>query len=222
MKKRSLILIAALTAVMVVAATVVGTLAYLLDEEQAVNTFTVGNVSISLNETDVDGDGDTQANEYHLVPGAEYLKDPTVTVDSHSENSFVRMILTLHNCSALQAIIDDKTHGLTDYADLLGGWDEAVWLYEGFTHDAEANTISFEFRYHTTVDGFDAEGNAADEVLPALFTALVLPDTLDGTDLQSLVDGDFKMVVEAQAIQALGFENNEDGAWTAFEEQING
>ncbi|MBQ8381722.1 MAG: hypothetical protein IJX47_00790 [Clostridia bacterium] len=221
MKKRSLILIAALTAVLVVSATVVGTLAYLLDEEQAVNTFTVGNVSISLNETDVDGDGDTQANEYHLVPGAEYVKDPTVTVDARSESSYVRMILTVHNCSAVQAIIDDEINGLADYADLLGGWDETVWLYQGFAHDADANTISFEFRYHTTVDGFDAEGNAADEVLPALFTTLILPDTLDGADLKSLVDGDFKMVVEAHAIQALGFENNEDGAWAAFEEQIS-
>ncbi len=220
MKRRNLILITVLTAALAVAATVVGTLAFLLDEEQAVNTFTVGNVSIELNETDVDGDGNTQANEYHLVPGAEYVKDPTVTVNASSEESFVRMILTVQNSSAVQAIIDNDVHGLNDYADLLGGWDESVWLYEGFTADETANTISFEFRYYTTVDGFDADAAPADEVLPALFTALVLPDTLDGAELQSLVDGDFQMIVEAHAIQALGFNGDVDAAWAAFDAQV--
>lgn len=220
MKRRNLILITALSAVLLAAATVAGTLAYLLDQDLATNTFTVGNVSIELNETDVDDDGDTKANEYHLLPGAEYVKDPTVTVNANSEEAYVRTILTVHNCSAVQAIIDNDVHGLDDFADLLGGWDDEVWLYEGYTHDEAADTITFEFRYHTTVDGFDAAGSAADEVLPALFTKLILPDTLSGAELKTLADGDFKMVLEAHAIQSLGFENNEDGAWEAFEEQV--
>lgn len=221
MKKRTLAMIIAVSAVILVVATVVGTLAYMLDQEEVTNTFTVGNVSIDLNETDVDSDGDTKHNAYHLIPGAVYLEDPTVTVKATSESSFIRMILVVHNYSAVQAIIDNDVHGLTDYADLLDGWNEEVWLYEGYAVDETANTISFEFRYHTTADGFDEENNAADEVLPALFDTLILPGTLDGNDLQTLVAGDFKMVVEAHAIQSLGFDGDMDKAWAAFDAQIS-
>ena len=97
----------ALCALIVVTATVFTTLAYLTDKEAVVNTFTVGNVSISLVETDVDKDGDDQSNDYHLLPGKTYQKDPTLTVDAESEESYIRMILTVHNHSAVQAIIDN-------------------------------------------------------------------------------------------------------------------
>ena len=58
---------------------VVGTtLAFLVDRtESIVNTFTVGNVDITLTET--------TGNEYKLIPGREYDKNPTVTVKANSE-----------------------------------------------------------------------------------------------------------------------------------------
>ena len=210
----------ALCALIVVTATVFTTLAYLTDKEAVVNTFTVGNVSISLVETDVDKDGDDQSNDYHLLPGKTYQKDPTLTVDAESEESYIRMILTVHNHSSVQAIIDNEKNNLNDYSDLLGGWDESVWLYNGFTTDADANTISFEFRYFETVDGFDNDGVAADEELPALFETLNVPGTLDGDELASLYEGGFKMVVEGHAIQSATFEDDEDGAWAAFDVQM--
>lgn len=206
-------------AAVLVTGSVLGTLAFLTDSEQAVNTFTVGKVSMSLAETDVDNDGDTLANEYRLVPGMEYTKDPTVTIDAGSEQAYVRMILTIHNHTAVQAIVDNEKNNLTDYADLLGGWDETSWIYKDFTVDEEANTIAFEFRYKETVDGFADDGTEADLELPALFEKLIIPGTLDNTELQSLYDGGFKMVVEGHAIQAAGFEDNEDGAWVAFDGQ---
>lgn len=217
-KVKSVIL--ALCALTVVAATVLATLAYLTDKETVVNTFTVGNVDISLQETDVDGDGDQSGNSYHIVPGKTYKKDPTVTVNAGSEESYVRMILTIHNSSAVKAIIADSKNGLNGYTDLFGGWNENAWLHYGSVDNAEDDTVSLEFRYYQTVDGYDAEGNESDEVLPALFDTLIIPGTLNGGELASLYENGFKIVVHGHAIQSATFENDEDGAWAAFDAQI--
>ncbi len=218
-KVKSVILI--LCALTVAAATVLATLAYLTDKETVVNTFTVGNVDISLQETDADGDGDQSGNNYHIIPGKTYEKDPTVTVKSSSEEAYVRMILTVHNNSAVKAIIADGKNGLDGYADLFGGWDESVWLYHGAEENDEENTVSLEYRYYQTVDGYDAEGNASDEVLPALFDTLIIPGTLNGEELASLYENGFKIVVYGHAIQSATFENDEDGAWAAFDAQAS-
>lgn len=217
MKKSTKALLLVSGAAALVAGSVLGTLAFLTDSEQAVNTFTVGNVSIDLAETDVDGDNDTLANEYHLIPGGTYVKDPTVTIEAGSEEAYVRMLLTVHNASAVQDIIDNN--GLTDYADFLGGWDNSVWEYADFTL-GDDNTITFEYRYIDTVDGFADDGSEADVELPALFEELIIPETVTGDELAALTDGGFKMVVEGHAIQASGFDNAED-AWAAFDAQMN-
>lgn len=219
MKKTKKILLSCLCVAAIITASVLGTLAYLTDTDSVTNTFTVGQVDIKLDETKVDADGKpvdgaerVQSNEYHLLPGMTYTKDPTVTVQPVSEESYIRMILTVHNASAVQTIITN--HGLTDFADLIGGWDREAWLYEGFTTDDTANTISFEFRYQETVG---ADTTAVK--LPALFETLNVPGTVTGTELQALYSGGFKMVVTGHAIQAAGFDS-EDAAWAAFEAQL--
>lgn len=235
MKKKGKALLLCTGAVALVAGSVLGTIAFLTDTEEAINTFTVGNVSISIAESKVDengvpvGEETTDANEYRLVPGVTYTKDPTVTVDAESEESYVRMILNIYNKTDVQAIIDNETHGLTDYADLIN-WDSATsdWLYEGFTVDDENDIISFEFRYKETVDGYVLNSEtqleeAADVELQPLFTELIVPGTLTNTELEELYNGGFKIIVEGQAIQATGFtgETAEDDAWAAFDKQHN-
>lgn len=235
MKKKGKALLLCTGAVALVAGSVLGTIAFLTDTEEAINTFTVGNVSISIAESKVDengvpeGEETTDANEYRLVPGVTYTKDPTVTVDKGSEESYVRMILNIYNKTDVQAIIDNETHGLTDYADLIN-WDEDTsdWKYKGFNVDEENNVISFEFRYKETVDGYVLNSGtqleeAADVELQPLFTELIVPGTLTNTELENLYNGGFKIVVEGQAIQATGFtgETAEDDAWAAFDKQHN-
>ncbi|MBE6862236.1 MAG: hypothetical protein E7497_04980 [Ruminococcus sp.] len=210
MKKKGKALLLVSGSVLLVAGSVLGTLAYLSDTEQAVNTFTVGNVAISLAETDIDGDGNVLENKYKIVPGGEYTKDPTLTVEEGSEEAYVRMILTVHNANAVKTIIADNN--LTDFQSaFLGGMDDAKWIPCGSTENTD-NTISYEYRYFEIVDGTDGE-------LEPLFDTLIIPSSLDGDELQSLVDGGFKIVVDGHAIQATGFENNEDGAWDAFDAQ---
>ena len=88
--KRSKVLLTLLCAVALVVTSVFGTLAYLTDNEKVTNTFTVGLVDITLEETDIKSGGKTTTgNAYHLLPGHTYTKDPTVTVEAPSEDCYV-------------------------------------------------------------------------------------------------------------------------------------
>ena len=93
MKTRSKVLSLVLAGTLVVSAGMFGTLAYLTDEDTVTNTFTVGNVQITLDEADVDDstpDADRdQENSYKLLPGKTYKKDPIVHVNSESEDSYL-------------------------------------------------------------------------------------------------------------------------------------
>ena len=94
MKARSKALLLALCAVLLVAATIFGTMAYLTSQDTVTNTFTVGKVAIKLDEAKANPDGSlvanadrVKANEYKLLPGHTYNKDPMVTVLGGSESS---------------------------------------------------------------------------------------------------------------------------------------
>ena len=96
MKKKTKALMLVLCAVLLVTASVLGTMAYLTSTDKVVNTFTVGKVAITLDEAKVDPDGTAvtpaervKENAYHLLPGHVYTKDPTVHVQANSEDSFI-------------------------------------------------------------------------------------------------------------------------------------
>ena len=225
--KKALLLM--LCAALLVSATVFGTLAYLTDSDQVTNTFTVGKVYIDLDEADVKPDGtlDTnervKENEYHLLPGHTYIKDPTVTVKAGSSDAYVRMIVTVNNYDVLEAALN----GLNGYFIDLNGdqntdvvlekllddsWNYGDWHFEKFTESG--TTATYEFRYKEIV-----AQSAADTKLSALFTKIKVPGELDNTHLAYL--DAVEIVVTAHAIQADGFENDENGAWLAFDGQVN-
>ena len=62
MKTARKVLIIALCAVLLVSISVMGTMAYLTSQDSVKNTFTVGNVKITLDELDVDNDSNTEDN----------------------------------------------------------------------------------------------------------------------------------------------------------------
>ena len=90
MKKK---LTTVLAIVLVVALSVAGTYAYLTDKTATIkNTFTVGNVNITLTETwntDTNNDNKPDAWQAQLIPGKEYTKDPVVTVKGGSEKCYL-------------------------------------------------------------------------------------------------------------------------------------
>ena len=213
MKTRSKALLLALCAVLLVVTTVFGTLAYLTDTDNETNTFTIGEVDITLDEKDVDdstpGKDRDHANSYKVVPGYTYEKDPTVHVTEGSSESYVRMIVTVSNLGAVkEAFPKDKYPTYYDAADnfllqnLVKGWNEDIWPCAGI------DGSEYEFRYYTTVE---AKNAAVD--LPALFTHVVIPGELDLDGVKALDELEINVV--AHAMQADGFDDA-DAAWAEF------
>lgn len=217
MKKATKILLTLLCAALLVTGTILGTIAYLIDSEEVVNTFTVGNVDIKVDEAKVSEDGEpvtpaerVAGNEYHLIPGQTYTKDPTMTVVKGSEESYVRLLVTITNAAELKAIFGN-TFDPKDYA---AGWDDTVWVPGAVKEDTTANTLTYEYRYYKTVDAYEATD---DIVLEPLFTEFTLPgDKVNGQQLKTL-EG-LKITVEGHAIQRVALDTA-DAAWAAFDAQ---
>ena len=89
MKKK--VLLIALAAILLVGASIGGTLAWLTDQATVTNTFTVGKVNIKLDEAVIGGSSRTEQDQsgYKMVPGVAIPKDPTVTVAAGSEECYV-------------------------------------------------------------------------------------------------------------------------------------
>lgn len=197
---------------------ILGAVAYLQDSTAVKNTFTVGEVDIRLDEAIVDnggvpvGDMDQDGvqdrtetgNTYHLIPGKSYTKDPTMTIEEGSEESYVRLLVTVNCYEELTAIFD----GSFLLEQLVEGLDEQVWVFEGVAVDTNANTATYEYRYYKTVSAKDAELK-----LQPLFTKLTVPGTITGEELTTIAN--LEMDVEGHAIQVTGFENA-DKAWESF------
>lgn len=210
MKTKTKALGLVMAAVLLVTATIFGTMAYLTDTDEVVNTFTVGSVAIGLDEAPVGTDGKAiagdrvKANSYKLLPGHEYDKDPTVTVMQGSESSYVRMLVTISNASELKEVFG--ANFLPE--NYVEGWDSATWIASGITENTTDNTITYEFRYKETV-----AAPTADVVLDDLFESFTVPGTVDNDQLAKL--SNMTITVVAHAIQADGFADA-NAAWTAF------
>lgn len=237
MKKRTVALVLAI--VLVFAVAVGGTVAYLTSTANVKNTFTVGSVNIKLDEAKVTPDGKAvtpaervTANDYKLMPGHVYTKDPTVTVLNGSEESYVRMKVTFNNAAAIIAMCTDP-----EYADEVTGVENAFPLirmvnfveanaakWDGIIPDnmvetgellanpkyfvKDNDTLTFYFYYNEKV----AAPNA-DNALAVLFDSIKVPEWVTADQLKAL--NDFQINVVAEAIQADGFDDA-DAAWAAF------
>lgn len=212
MKTGKKALLLALCAVLLVAATVMGTMAYLTASDTVTNTFTVGKVAIKLDEAKVGTDGkaltDDKAervkeNNYKLMPGHVYDKDPTVTVLSGSEESYVRLRVTVGFEKALtDELLATKLDGI------FTGYDKNEWPLYKKTVSEDKKMITYEYRYKTTVAA--EKDNVA---LAPLFTKINVPGDWTNDTLKAL--GNFNINIEADAIQKDGF-GTADAAWAAF------
>lgn len=184
--RKALMLI--LCAALLVSATVMGTLAYLTSTTEVVtNTFTVGNVAITLDEAKVteygveveDADRVT-ANAYKLIPGHNYVKDPTIHVAEDSEDCwlFVKVENGLTEIEADTTIADQM---------VANGWTAVAGAQNVYAYE---NTVEAE----TDVTVFDE------------FTLT------DDAEVENYLDASITIV--AYAVQADGFDTA-DAAWAA-------
>ena len=132
MKNMKKIVMGLVCALALVTASVMGTMAYLTSTDEVVNTFTVGNVQIKLDEAKANPDGSlvenggrVKANRYKLLPGHTYNKDPMVTVLEGSESSYVKMTVTFTKADELDAIFAPSGADMTSIFD---GYDSTNWI----------------------------------------------------------------------------------------------
>ena len=211
MKKFKALLVVA-CALLLVAASVFGTMAYLTSTDTVTNTFTVGKVNIKLDEAKANTDGSlvegaarVKANSYKLLPGHTYNKDPMVTVLSGSESSYVKMTVTFSKANELDAIFTPTGADLTS---IFKGYNAANWIAKGNTKDTTANTRTYEFWYKEAVGA-----PTADVALDALFDSITVPGEITAEQLAT-IEG-MTITVNAYAIQADGF-TDADAAWAEF------
>jgi len=214
MKKKMMALV--LCVALVAVAAVGATMAYFTDTKTATNTFTVGNVEITLDEAKVDLNGEcvknpdgtladrVTENAYKLIPGHTYVKDPTITVVKGSEECYVRAIVTINKAQELDAIFAPGVELNT----ILTGTNLAKWECKSVTKDEAKNTRTYTLWYKETVNAADAA-----QKLAPVFTQLVVPENLTRDQLETL-EG-LEITVEANAIQTEGFTDAAE-AWDNF------
>lgn len=189
MKTKQKALLLSLSALLLVAVSVMGTIAYLTaTSDEVKNTFTVGSVDLELDESDVDEYGvpvaDAQRvlmNEYKLIPGHTYTKDPVVHVALGSEPSYIFIKLV----NELDAIEADTTISSQLAAN---GWT----LVEG------SNGI---YKYSGSVDAREAKVDLN------VFESFKLSSTVSAETLA--IYNTAEITITAYAIQADGLTEEE-------------
>lgn len=211
MKKKILALsmCIALAAIAIVGAS----LAYFTDTKTATNTFTMGNVKIKLDETNVnDPDGDRVAsNAYDVYPGAVVTKDPIVH-NVGQNAAYIRATVNVENWMNMCAAYfpDFKTRypsqgyeqSLMLLVDALG----AGWSIVGVTTGTPFEKGNFSAKFILKYDGTLASGAGT----TAMFNQVKIPAAIENGQTFGTI------TVKAEAIQADGF-TTWDAAFAAFD-----
>lgn len=198
MKTTKKALLALVCAVALVFGSVFATYAYLTSTTDVVtNTFSVGNVKITLDETDVDvygvKEGETRVTEnaYKLIPGHTYVKDPIVHVTAGSEKCYVFVkvvdeIAAIEDATTIAAQMTAKGwteikegEGVYYYQDIVDASESVtdidVPVFENFKVKGDASVADYAdakieiIAYAVQADGFNTAA-AAWEAAPSTWT----------------------------------------------------
>lgn len=207
MKKTSKALLLGLCALLLVGASVLGTMAYLTAKtEQVVNTFTVGNVGIDLWESKLENGVLTsehvKGNEYHLLPGETYPKNPTVEVADRSEDCYL-FVKVENNIGALTITNTENGHKTIAQQMAANGWvavegAENVYVLHEKSIDGTVLSTRTVAKAHETFpvfSEFTIKGEAT------------LKDLATKADGKVLVN---EITINAYAIQKSGLSNTSD------------
>lgn len=213
MKKKILALsmCIALAAIAIVGAS----LAYFTDTKTATNTFTMGNVQIKLDETNVnDPEGDrVTSNVYNVYPGAVVTKDPIVH-NIGKNGAYIRATVNVSNwMNLVGAYYPDfketfPNDGYKAALNLLVGELGEGWSVVGVEAGDVYTIGQFDAKFILKYDGVLASGTDT----TAMFQTVTIPAGIDNANADSFDE----VKVVAQAIQADGFDTWED-AFAAFD-----
>lgn len=198
MKKTSKAILLVLCAVLLVVGSVMGTMAYLTYKTNTVqNTFTVGNVNLGGTTTGANGETIVQegldeakvdeygvpdssgarvlSNEYKLIPGHTYTKDPTIHVGAESEACWLFVSVS----NGIEAIEGGNTIAAQMEAN---GWKQLAGDVYYYTDKVETTTVGKDI---------------------VVFSEFTIKEDVTIDQLQAYKDA--KVTVIAYAVQAEGF-----------------
>lgn len=205
MKKMKKVLALVLCAMLLVVGSVMGTLAYLKDDAAVSNTFTVGNVEITMDEAKVDlyGVVDTTANrqtknEYKLIPGHEYSKDPTIWVTAGSEDCWLFVEIT----NGIKNIVVDGTDSI-----------ENQMISKGWTLLSGKTNVYYKNHVKATATA-ETEGDNAGSYKYVIFDKFILKEDADVSGYATAANTTAKIDIKAYAVQADGL-SDVTKAWEA-------
>lgn len=193
MKSKKKVFLTVLCAAALVVASVLGTMAFLTSTDTAENTFTVGNVAITLDESPVDTAGNVVSgdrvdkNNYKLIPGHKYTKDPIIHVAQGSENSWV-FVKVVNNLEGAEADSVDNGYKNIDAQIKANGWEQLK--------DENGNDVAGVY-YKSNVNALDGAKDLK------VFQEFKAKDDLTTNDITAY--NDQKIIVTGYAIQADGF-----------------
>jgi|P1105metagenome_2_1110788.scaffolds.fasta_scaffold11100_4 predicted ribosomally synthesized peptide with SipW-like signal peptide len=194
MKKKIVVLsmAIALCAVMIVG----GTLAYFTDKDQAVNTFTVGDLDITLTETEWN-----PQDAHKVVPGANFDKNPVINLETGSEDAWVRA----------KFVFTAKTASQQSALDALVAANKITLIGLAGTNWTKTGNY-----YYYTVKLEDETGKNA---TTALFTDVNIAGSgVSVADLEG-ISGGFDVTVTAEAVQVISDSYAAD--FTAAQADLN-
>ena len=183
MNKKSLLMMM-LTICLIAVVGVGSTLAYLSAKTDVMtNTFTVGNVTVVQDETDITGESETgrtnSGNTYaNILPGMELTKDPTATVKEGSAKCYVFMKL-----EGADALGDDFAFAFDANNEISPAWNKVT----------AGTGLDGVYQYEAVVDASNG-----DVVLPSLFKTVTY--SIDATEFVS--DNGINVTIQTCAIQA--------------------
>lgn len=190
MKTRSKALLLILCAMLLLIASALGTVAYLTVQDTVTNTFSVGQVNITLNEGSTGAPADE--NDHILMPGHTYTKDHTIHVDAVSEDSYI-FVKVENGIASYEAASSAEEGGYRTIADQItaNGWTAL---------ESAADVYYREYTKSSTGSDF------------AVFNTFKIAD--NANDAESWGSCDAQVAVTAYAVQKDGFDTA-SAAWTA-------
>ena len=177
-----------------------GIMAYFTDGDTATNTFTVGKISLDLQEPN-------WIPPTNIVPEQEFAKNPQIKNDGLNEE-FVFMKVTVPYANVVTANEDGSKNSAADTElfsyNLNKGWTEVV---SEQLKDTENKTITHLYAY-TGDYSASMEALAVNEITPSLFDHVRFANIVEDQQIEAKT---LNVVVNAYGIQTTNLNDGKDG-----------
>ena len=211
-KKKTIIAAAILLMIFIVG----GTIAYFTDTETKTNTFTIGNVDITLTEDGWDALADTNNNDIpdvaeDMMPGESVTKDPLINNVSTKNPAYVFVKVEVPCTTAVSPATPVEIFTYTVNA----GWTELSTAAVACTSGGTATHVY----YYGSNGTLTTLAKAADASTPTsttnpVFSSITLRSTLTGNEGLS---GNKNVVVTGYGIQTEGLQSTTPAdVWSNF------